>query len=78
MNTGYASQLADNAAKGPFDEECEECGHLILRHGKDGCEVELGDAWVTGSQPDQPTVLVAQGPCGCQAYTLEIEEDGDA
>jgi hypothetical protein len=31
--------------------ECEECGHLIKRHGKDGCEVEGPDEWVTGNQP---------------------------
>lgn len=44
---------------------CPECGHSDT-HGKYGCEYERGDAWVTGNQPEQPTVLMAQGPCGCK------------
>jgi uncharacterized protein (DUF433 family) len=38
-----------------------------------GCEEELGDAWVTGNQASAPTVLMAQGPCGCNVD--ELEED---
>lgn len=56
--------------------DCEECGHPISVHTKYGCEIERGDAWVTGNQPSQPTVLMAQGPCGCQAWEAvdEIQE----
>jgi hypothetical protein len=57
------------------NQECDECGHLISRHGKEGCEVELGDHWVTGNQPSEPTVLMARGPCGCQAYTEENDNE---
>ena len=51
--------------------ECPECGHSAT-HGKYGCEYERGDAWVTGNQASQPTVLMAQGPCGCK-YNAERE-----
>lgn len=48
------------------DELCEECGHELRLHDDPyGCQYERGDAWVTGNQADQPTVLMAQGPCGC-------------
>ena len=50
-----------------LDEPCDECGHKLKLHDeKYGCEYERGDAWVTGNQPEQPTVLMAQGPCGCK------------
>lgn len=52
-------------------EICDDCDHPIRFHGKYGCEYERGDAWVTGTQGDQSTVLMAQGPCGCQAVTFE-------
>jgi len=60
------------------DAECEECGHPISAHTKYGCEIEGGDAWVTGNQPDQPTVLMAQGPCGCQAWEVETVDPLEA
>lgn len=52
----------------PEPEECDECGHDVSLHAdRYGCQFERGDAWVTGNQPEQPTVLMAQGPCGCKA-----------
>jgi hypothetical protein len=48
--------------------ECDDCGHDVNLHdAKEGCTFERGDAWVTGNQGSQPTVLMAQGPCGCTA-----------
>jgi hypothetical protein len=69
--TDYASQLEDNATR--EDEQiCDECLHPIsLHHADYGCEYERGDAWITGNQPSQPTVLMAMGPCGCRAVTFE-------
>jgi|ERR1700685_435265 len=49
-----------------LEQECPECGHAST-HGEYGCEYERGDAWVTGNQASAPTVLMAQGPCGCRA-----------
>jgi hypothetical protein len=58
------------------EDYCEECGHAVhLHNDKYGCQFERGDAWVTGNQPGEPTVLMAQGPCGCQAITFETVED---
>ena len=51
-------------------EVCDECGHQIRFHRTDGCEYERGDAWVEGENCGG---LVAQGPCGCTAITLEEE-----
>jgi len=53
---------------------CDECLHPIRLHGPEGCEMELGDSWVEG---DNNGALMAQGPCGCSAITLEpVESDG--
>lgn len=52
-----------------FPELCEECGHPVSLHDEYGCQYERGDAWVTGNQADAPTVLMAQGPCGCKAIS---------
>jgi hypothetical protein len=51
--------------------ECEECGHKITLHGKDGCEVELGDKLVGGHNKygeEIDAIPMAQGPCGCKAH----------
>lgn len=49
---------------------CDECGHAIRRHNdKYGCEHERGDGWVEGNNCGG---LVAQGPCGCTAWTVEM------
>ena len=51
---------------------CDECGHKVSLHNdRYGCQFERGDEWVTGNQPEAPTVLMAQGPCGCTAWTIE-------
>jgi hypothetical protein len=51
---------------------CEECGHKVSLHDDlYGCRFERGDAWVTWNQPEASTVLMAQGPCGCTAWTVE-------
>ena len=52
--------------------ECDECGHANA-HGKYGCEYEYGDVWVTGNQPDQPTVLMAHGQCGCDYQSPYVQ-----
>lgn len=50
------------------NEECPKCGHEMRLHGdKYGCQYERGDVFVTGNQAEQPTVLMARGPCGCKA-----------
>lgn len=49
---------------------CEDCGHLVSRHGSEGCDVELGDAWVEGQNSG---ALMAQGPCGCAAWQEQTE-----
>jgi hypothetical protein len=55
---------------------CDECGHEIRRHNdKYGCEYERGDAWVEGENCGG---LVAQGPCGCTAWTVEMIEQLEA
>jgi hypothetical protein len=54
---------------------CRNCGHETFHDPKYGCEYERGDTWVTGNQPSQPTVLMAQGPCGCRHYEPSTAED---
>jgi len=51
---------------------CATCGHTKGHHwDRYGCVVEGGDAWVTGNQPEQPTVLVARPPCCCTDFVAE-------
>lgn len=50
---------------------CPDCKHEISRHGSEGCDVELGDTYVEGLYG---AALMAQGPCGCSAVTVEMEE----
>lgn len=53
------------------DDLCDDCNHPIRLHRKEGCEFELGDRWVTGS--DGTEGLVAMGPCACRAWEIEDE-----
>ena len=78
----YYEQLADRLASEQHclgeNDECEECGHPIRLHGdKYGCQYERGDAWVAGNQAGEPTVLMAQGPCGCQAWEVTERESSE-
>jgi hypothetical protein len=51
------------------EHPCANCDHAFRLHAdKYGCEYERGDVWVTGNQPSRPTVLMAQGPCGCKEF----------
>lgn len=51
---------------------CANCGHDKDSHwDRYGCQFERGDEWVTGNQPEAPTVLMAQGPCGCTNFQAE-------
>jgi hypothetical protein len=48
---------------------CPSCDHFLRAHiDRYGCEYELGDKWVTGS--DGTECLMAQGPCGCAPIDL--------
>jgi hypothetical protein len=55
---------------------CANCGHSKEAHwDRYGCEVELGDAWVSHRNGE---TLMAQGPCGCmdfQAEESQMERD---
>jgi hypothetical protein len=51
-----------NDAPMPDCRNCDHRAHLGV------CEYEPGDRWVTGNQPDAPTVLMALPPCGCMHY----------
>lgn len=64
-DTAHGGDCATPADLEDESDECPECGHSNV-HGRYGCEYERGDAWVTGNQPEAPTVLMAQGPCGCK------------
>lgn len=51
---------------------CANCQHPY--HAGE-CEYEPGDRWVTGNQPDAPTVLMAMPPCGCRNFEPMTLED---
>ena len=83
-------ELQDRKGVNDVPIPCRNCGHSGPFHIRWDlsrmipCEYELGDSWVTGNQPSQPTVLMAMGPCGCTNYEpmeageiLKGESDGD-
>lgn len=45
-----------------FSSNCDECGHPLEAHGRDGCKIER--------QTGEPG-FEADGPCGCEAVTWE-------
>lgn len=51
---------------------CRNCSHSAHQGP---CEVDRGDAWVTGNQPGEPTVLMALPPCGCDLYEPASRSD---
>jgi hypothetical protein len=56
------------AAQSASEAFCDECDHPVRLHGKRGCQYERGDRWVSG---DSGECLMAGGPCGCEAVTVE-------
>jgi hypothetical protein len=42
------------------DDDCDECGHALDRHGPDGCHIERGDGY-RGAE-----FVEALGPCPCK------------
>jgi hypothetical protein len=55
------------------EELCEDCGHAVRLHGKDGCEHEPGDRWIDYPNGER---LVALPPCGCKAWEWEEVKHG--